>query len=84
MQHPIDINFFNRTHELQLDHEVSSLQYPNKTHSHYLDSNLKSTKSILINTVFEIKQVTGIGDCGILCLMIAINSDKQISEIFRS
>ena len=27
--------------------------------------------------------MTGIGDCGFLCLMIAINSDKQISELFQ-
>ena len=84
LQHPTDIHFFNTILELQLDQPAPCLQYPNKTHLNYLDSNLGSTKSIITNTVFGIKQVIGIGDCGFLYLMIAINVDKQISEIFQS
>ena len=84
LQHPTDIHFFNRIQELHLDQPAPCLQYPNKIHSNYLDSNLGSTRSILTNTFFEIKPVTGIGDCGFLCLMIAINFDKQISELFQS
>ena len=84
LQHPADINFFNRIQELQLDQPAPCLQYPNKTHSNYLDSSLGSTKSILTNTFFGIKQVIGICDCGFSCLMIAINSDNQISEMFQS
>ena len=84
LQHPTDIHFFNRMQELHLDQPAPCLQYPNKIHSNYLDSNLGSTRSILTNTFFGIKEVTGIGDCGFLCLMIAINSDKQISELFQS
>ena len=38
----------------------------------------------MTNTFFGIKQVTDIGYCGFLSLMIAINSDKQILEIFQS
>ena len=84
LQHPTNINFFNRMQELQLDQPAPWLQYFNKNHSNYLDSNLGSTRSILANTFFGIKHVTGIGDCGFLYLMIAINFDKQISEIFQS
>ena len=81
LQHPTDIDFFDRIQDLQLDKPAPCLQYPNQTHSNYLDSNLGSVKSILTNTFFGVKDVTGIGDCGFLCLMIAINSDKQISKM---
>ena len=70
-------------HELQLDQEVPCLQYKGKVHLKYLDSNLGSVKSILTNTFFGIKHVTGIGDCGFLCLMIGINSCKEISLKFN-
>ena len=73
LQHPTNIHFFNTNQELQEDEPTSCLQYPNKTHSNYLDSNLGSTRSILTNMFFGIKQVTGKGDCGFLCLMIATN-----------
>jgi len=64
-------------HELKLDQEAPCFQYKDKVHSNYFDSNLGSVKSILTNTFFGIKHVTGIGDCGFLCLMIGINSCKQ-------
>ena len=83
LQHPFNILFFNSIQEPQLDQPAPCLQYPNKSDSNYLDSNIESTRSILTNRFFEIKQVTGIGYCGFLCVMIAINSDKQISEMFE-
>ena len=84
LQHPTDIHFFNTIQELQLDQPALCLQYPNILHSNCLDSNLGRTKSMLTNTSFGIKQVKGIVDCGFLCLMIVINSDKPISELFQS
>ena len=36
LQHPTDIDFFNRIQELQLDQPAPCLQYPNKTHLNYL------------------------------------------------
>ena len=83
LTHPTDMYFYNNMHELQLDQDVLCFQYKKKLHSNYFDSNLGSVKSILTNTFFEIKHVTGIGDCGFLCLMIGINSCKEIRLKFN-
>ena len=34
------------------------------------------------NTFFGLKDVVGAGDCGFLCLMVAINSDENVSRWF--
>jgi len=83
LTHPTDMYFFNNIHELKLDQVVKCIHYGNNKHSNYLDSNLGSVKSILTNTIFGIKHVTGIGDCGFLCLMIGINSFTTIKKQFK-
>ena len=83
LTHPTDMYFYNNMHELKLDQEAPCFQYEDKVHSNYFDSNLGSVKSILTNTFFGIKHVTGIGDCGFLCLMIGINSCKEIRLKFN-
>ena len=37
---------------------------------------------MLTNTFFGLKDVVGAGDCGFLCLMVAINSDENVSRWF--
>ena len=76
--HVNDMMFFNITKDLGLHEDQQCLQYPKQHHSHYLDSNLGSVKSLLTNTFFGLKDVAGSGDCGFLCLMIAINSDEIV------
>jgi len=83
LTHPTDMYFYNNMHELKLDQEAPCFQYEDKVHSNYFDSNLGSVKSILTNTFFGIKHVTGIGDCGFLCLMIGINSCKERKSKFN-
>ena len=80
--HVNDMMFFNITKDLGLHEDQQCLQYPKQHHSHYLDSNLGSVKSLLTNTFFGLKDVAGSGDCGFLCLMIAINSDENVSTRF--
>ena len=65
-----------------LHEDQQCLQYPKQHHSYYLDSNLGSVKSLVTNTFFGLKDVAGSGDCGFLCLMIAINSDANVSRWF--
>ena len=82
MTHKIYIYYFNTVQELKLDHDAKCLQYPDQRHSNYLDSTLGNVKSLLTNIFFGIKQVTDIGDCGFVCLLIGINSDTIISNVF--
>ena len=80
--HVNDMMFFNITKDLGLHENRQCLQYPEQHHSHYLDSNLGSVKSLVTNTFFGLKDVVGAGDCGFLCLMVAINSDENVSRWF--
>ena len=78
--HVNNMMIFNITKDLGLHENQQCLQYPKQQHSYYLDSNSWSVKSLLTNTFFGLKVVAGSGNCEFLCLMIAINSDENLSR----
>ena len=80
--HAMNMIFFNITKDLWLHENWQGLQYLKQQHSHYLDSNWGSVKSLQTNIFFGLKDVAGSGHYGFLCLMVAINSDENVSRWF--
>ena len=78
--HLKDWILFNITKDLQLQENKQWQQYPTKQYSNYLDFNLRS-----VNTskyIIELKDIVGSGNCKLLCLMIAMNWDENVSKWF--
>ena len=65
-------------------HQQSCVINKSKQHSLVLDDNNGKPTSILQNSIFDVKNVHGFGDCGFLAVILLVLSNKTASDEISS